>query len=115
MQSTVTDETFGELFRRNYIPPLRSGVPSIDQSIGLHAGQCVEISGPHNSGKTKLLIQVPPNHTLTSRPVVQIAARCILPKEYGGLESRALYIDLDHKMDISLLIKSLQKYIQGLV
>eukprot|EP00210_Caulerpa_lentillifera_P009266 g8831.t1 len=98
MEMLIPDETFGELYRREFVAPLRTGVPYIDQSVGLRSGHLVEITGPHQSGKTKLLIQ--------------ITTRCILPKAYGGLESIAILIDLDHKMDIQLLISHLEKHIQ---
>lgn len=58
METIIPDESFGVFYRREYSSALQSGVPCIDGGVGLSSGQIVEIIGPHQSGKTKLLIQV---------------------------------------------------------
>lgn len=58
METIIPDESFGVFYRRQYISPLQSGIPCIDRAVGLTSSELVEIIGPHQSGKTKLLIQV---------------------------------------------------------
>jgi len=67
--------------------------PIIAQS--LDPGSIFEIDGPIQSGKTSILMD--------------IAARCILPKSAGGLEGNIAFIDCDGQFHIDRLISIMER------
>lgn len=52
------DETAAEFLARSYVASLPTGVPLIDGFVSLRAGNVLEVSGPHGSGKSEVLVQV---------------------------------------------------------
>ncbi|PRW59359.1 DNA repair XRCC2-like protein isoform X1 isoform A [Chlorella sorokiniana] len=98
LQWLQPDETAGQLLRRTYVQPLRTGLPLIDRFTTLRGGQVLEIASAAGCGRTTALLQ--------------IAASCILPGpfqgiDYGGQAAHVLFFDLDGKMDTAKLLELL--------
>lgn len=52
------DETAAAFLARSYVASLPTGVPLIDGFVSLRGGNVLEVTGPHGSGKSEVLVQV---------------------------------------------------------
>ncbi|NXY82506.1 XRCC2 protein, partial [Alcedo cyanopectus] len=58
-------------------------------------GDVIEFHGPEGTGKTEMLYH--------------LVARCIAPKQGGGLEAEVLFVDTDHHFDLLRLVTVLER------
>ncbi|XP_054995450.1 DNA repair protein XRCC2 [Sorex araneus] len=78
----------------------RSSLKEIDPTLfaaedSQDHGAVVELHGPEGAGKTELLYRV--------------TARCLLPREAGGLGAEALFLDADGHFDLLRLVAVLER------
>lgn len=64
LDSVIPEETALQLFARNYLEPIPTGICFLG---AVRPGQILEVMGPSGSGKTTLLLQVTPSASCGQR------------------------------------------------